>query len=97
MDLFGAQDTILGYKMRLNAVFDKTAFVKLKIRNSFKQNIDETHSKRPKMKIYTSQWISKISRKKSGNQKPPARPLPNVSDFQKENHTLGYGKSIEHL
>jgi hypothetical protein len=29
-------------------VFDKTAFVKFKISNNFKQNIDETHSKTTK-------------------------------------------------
>jgi hypothetical protein len=29
-------------------VFDKTEFVKFKISNNFKQNIDETDSKQPK-------------------------------------------------
>jgi hypothetical protein len=33
------------------AVFDKTAFVKFKISNKFKQNIDETDSKHPKKSI----------------------------------------------
>jgi hypothetical protein len=53
------------------AVFGKTVFVKFKIRNIFNQNNDETDSKQPKihMKIHTSLWISKISRKKSANQK----------------------------
>jgi hypothetical protein len=52
-------------------VFDKTAFVKFKICNNFNQNIDETDLKQPKIhrKIHTSQWILKISRKKSANQK----------------------------
>jgi hypothetical protein len=41
-------------------VFDETAFVKLKFSNNFKQNIDETASKQPKIhgKIHTSLWIS---------------------------------------
>jgi hypothetical protein len=57
--------------MRLKVIFDKTAFVKFKISNNCKQNIDETHSKQPKIhrKIHTSLWILKISRKKSTNQK----------------------------
>ncbi len=59
------QDTIHDTKMLLKVVFDKTVFVKFKISNKFKQNIDETHSKQPKlpMKIHTSKWILKISRK----------------------------------
>jgi hypothetical protein len=42
-----------------NVVFDKTAFVKFKINNNLKQNMDETDSKHPKihMKIHTSLWI----------------------------------------
>jgi hypothetical protein len=51
----------------MKVVFDKTAFVKFKISNNFKQNIDETHSKQPQ--IHTRLWILKISRKKSPNQK----------------------------
>jgi hypothetical protein len=52
-------------------VFDKIAFVNFKISNNFKQKIDETHSKQPKIhrKIHSSPWISKISRKKSADQK----------------------------
>jgi hypothetical protein len=48
-------------KMPLKAVIDTTAFVKLKINNNFKKNIDETHSKQPKIhrKIHTSLWILK--------------------------------------
>ncbi len=41
MDYFGSQDTILWCKY---ASKDKTAFVKFKINNNFKQNIDETDS-----------------------------------------------------
>ncbi len=43
-------------------VFDQRAFVKFKISNNFKQNIDETDLKQPKIqrKIYTSLWILKI-------------------------------------
>jgi hypothetical protein len=48
MDFFAAQD-IYDTKMLLKVVFDKTAFVKLKISNYFKKNVDETHSKEPKM------------------------------------------------
>ncbi len=43
MDFLRAQDTILGYKNGSQVVFDKTTFVKFKISNNFKQNIDETH------------------------------------------------------
>ncbi len=52
-------------------VFDKTAFVKFKISNNLKQNIDETDLKQPKIhrKIHTSQWIEKSQEKKSANQK----------------------------
>jgi hypothetical protein len=53
--------------MLLKVVFDKTAFVKFKISNNFKQNIDKTHSKQ--QKIHNRQWILKVSSKKSPNQK----------------------------
>jgi hypothetical protein len=78
MDFFGAQDTIL------------TTFVKFKISNNFKRNIDETHSKLPKIhrKIHTSKCILKISRKKSVNQKPWGFCQMFVVS-KKENHTLG--------
>ncbi len=58
-------------KMLLKVNFDKTAFVKFKISNNLKQNIDDTHSKQPKIhrKIHTSLWILKILRKIIGNQK----------------------------
>jgi hypothetical protein len=69
MDFSGAQDTILWYKIASEGCL----LVKFKISNNinFKQNIDETHSKHPKIyrKIHTSLWILKISRKKSSNQK----------------------------
>jgi hypothetical protein len=54
-----------GTKTLLKVVFDKTAFVKIKISNNFKQKIDETHSKQPKInrKIHTSLWILKTVRK----------------------------------
>ncbi len=32
----------------MKGVFDKTGFVKFKISNNFKENINETHSKQPK-------------------------------------------------
>jgi hypothetical protein len=56
-------------KMLPKVVFDKTAFVKFKISNTFKQHIDGTHSKQPKIhgEIHTSLWISEISIKKSVN------------------------------
>ena len=51
-------------KMLLKVVFDKTVLVKFTISNSFKQNIDEKHSKQPKIhrKTHTSLslWILKI-------------------------------------
>jgi hypothetical protein len=58
--------------MLLKAVFDKTAFVKFNISNNFNQNIDETHSKQPKLHriFHNSQWISKIASKISATQKP---------------------------
>ncbi len=61
MGFFGTEGTI----------FDETAFFKFKISNNFKQNIDETDLKQPKIlrKIHTSLWNLKISSKKSPNQK----------------------------
>jgi hypothetical protein len=38
-------------------------------------------------KFTPSRWIQKISRKNPRTK----RLLPNVCDFQEENHTLGYG------
>jgi hypothetical protein len=76
----------------LKAVFDKTAFVKFIISNNFKQNMHKTHSKLPKIhwEIHTSLWIFEISRKNFREPKV-LRLLPNVCDFQKENHAQGYG------
>jgi hypothetical protein len=53
---------------------------------------DETDLKQPEIqrKINTSLWIFKILRKEIREAKV-SRLLPNVCDFQKENHTLGYG------
>jgi hypothetical protein len=47
----------------IKVVFDKTAFVKFKISNNFKQNIDEADSKQPQKSVgkHTSLWIKKIS------------------------------------
>ena len=47
-------------------VYDKTDFVRFKISDNFKQNINKADSKQPKIhrKIHTSLWILKISRKK---------------------------------
>jgi hypothetical protein len=73
--------------MPLNIVFDEAAIAQFRISNNFKQNIDETHSKQPKIhrKIHTSLWILEISKKIC---KPKVLRLsPSVSDFQKENHT----------
>jgi len=56
--------------MLLKVVFDKTAFVKFKISNNFKQNIDETHSKQPKIhrKISHQSMNYKNVKKKIRNQ-----------------------------
>ncbi len=56
MDFFGAQDAILWYENASNGCLVKAVFVKFKISNNFKQNIDETYSKQPKThsKIHTS-------------------------------------------
>jgi hypothetical protein len=66
MDFFGTQDPSYNdTKMLLKVAFDKTAFVKFNINNNMKQNIDETHSKQPKIhrKSHTSLWILEIYRK----------------------------------
>jgi hypothetical protein len=72
--------------MLLKVIFDKTAFVKFKINNNFKQNIDETHSEQPKIhrKIHTSLGILKISRPYTQTKKQVSRLLLNVFDFQKK-------------
>ncbi len=82
-------------KMLLKVFFHKTWFVKFKISNNLKQNIDETHSKQPKIyrKIHTSLWVSKNLKKKI-HEPEVSRLLPNVCDFQKENRTVRYGFKI---
>ncbi len=84
MDYFGSQDTILWCKY---ASKDETAFVKFKINNNFKQNIDETDSKQLRIhrKIHTgtSLWILKISRKKICE--------PNFVIANKKIRRIGYG------
>jgi|LakMenEpi03Aug12_release.lakeMendotaPanAssembly.Ray.scaffolds.fasta_scaffold6238427_1 hypothetical protein len=57
MDFFGAlAKPSYVTKMLLKVIFDKAAFVKFKIINNLKQNIDETYSKQPKIhrKIHAS-------------------------------------------
>ncbi len=51
--------------MLLKVIFDKTALVKFKINNNFKQNIDETYSKQPKIhrKIHTTYGFLKSEEK----------------------------------
>jgi hypothetical protein len=44
MDFFGTQYTNLKYKNASEGLLDKTAFVKFKTSNNFKQNSYETHS-----------------------------------------------------
>ncbi len=82
--------------MLLKIILDKSAFVKFKISNNIKQDIDDTHSTQPKIhkKIHTCLWILKNLVKKI--RKPKVwRLLPNVCDFRKPNHTLKiYRKSI---
>jgi hypothetical protein len=83
-------------KMLLEVVFDKTAFVKFKINNNLKQNIDGTHSKQPKIhrKIYTYQPMDFKTLKKKIHGSKVSRLLSNVCDFQRENHTLRYGLKV---
>jgi len=69
----------------LKVVCDKTAFVKFKIRNNFKLNMDETHSKQ------SYQPTDFKNLKKKIREPNVSRPLPNVCDFPKEKHTLRYG------
>ncbi len=46
-------------KMLLKVILDKTAFVKFNVSNNYKQNVDETHSKQPKIhkEIHSSLWV----------------------------------------
>jgi hypothetical protein len=84
MYFFGAQVTFQIY----NNACDKTAFAKFKISNNFKQNIDETQTKQPKIhrKIHTSLWILKSPEKNL--QTKSLETLPN--EFQKI-HALEHG------
>jgi hypothetical protein len=54
--------------MLLKVVFYKTTFVKFRISNNFKQNIDKNTFKTT-TKNHTRQWILKVFSKKSTNQK----------------------------
>ncbi len=74
--------------MLLKVVFDKTVFVKFKISNNFKQNIDETHPNHQKSKGNSIQLMDYKSHKKKIREPKVSRLLPNVCDFLKENHTL---------
>ncbi len=66
MDFFGAQDTILWFKYASKVALDKSAFVKFKISNNFKQNIDESDLNQPKIhrKFHTSLMYFKNLKKK---------------------------------
>jgi hypothetical protein len=76
--------------MLLKVNFDETAFAKFKISNNFKQNIDDTQSEQPKIQRKILPLDFKSLEKKICEPKV-SRLLPNVCDFRKENHTLGYG------
>jgi hypothetical protein len=62
------QDTILQYKNALKVIFDKTAFIKFKISNNFKQDIDGTVLNQLQENPYQSMNL-KTQEKKSRNQK----------------------------
>jgi hypothetical protein len=91
MDFFGTQETILWYKNASKICFlYKTAFVKLKIKNNCNKSLMKhiQNSQKPcNKKIHTSLWILYL--KKKIHEAKVSRLLPNVCDFQKENHTLG--------
>jgi hypothetical protein len=73
MDFFGAQDNIK------QICFETTAWVKFKISNSFKENIDETDSKQPN-NPYQPMDFKNL---KTKIREPKAsRLLPNLCDFQ---------------
>jgi hypothetical protein len=78
-------------KMLLKVAYDKTAFVNLRLLiNLNKKLMKHIQNNQKYMKIHTSLWILKILRKKIRELKASTL-LPNVCDFQKEIHTLGYG------
>jgi hypothetical protein len=62
------QDIILRYKNALKVIFDKPAFIKFKISNIFKQDIDGTVLNQLQEKPYQSMNLKKL-KKKSRNQK----------------------------
>jgi hypothetical protein len=80
--------------MLLKDAFNKTAFIKFKISNNFKQNNDETHSKQPKIhrKIHTSHWILKSQEKNP--QTKSLETLPNVFDAEKKTISRVWIKKI---
>ncbi len=67
--------------MILKVVFDKTVFVKFKISNNFKQNIEETHPTHQKSKGKSIQLMDYKSLKKKIREPKVSRLLPNVCDF----------------
>jgi hypothetical protein len=77
--------------MLLNAVFDKTAFLNLRFLITLKENIDETHLKEPKIYKKSIPAYGFKNLKKKIRVPKVSRPLPDVCDFQKANHNLGYG------
>ncbi len=71
-------------KMLLKVVFDKTVFVKFKISNNFKQNIDEIRPNHQKSKGKSIQLMDYKSLKKKIREPKVSRLLPNVCDFLKK-------------
>jgi hypothetical protein len=75
----------------------KTLFVKFKINNNFKQNIDETHSNNLKS-IGKSIPVMDFKNLKKKIREPKVwRLLPNGFNFQTENQTLGIDLKIYSL
>ncbi len=66
--------------MLLKIVFYETIFVKFKISNNFKQNIDKKHSKQQQKNTRKSILAYEFK-----------NPKKKICDFQRENHTLVYG------
>ncbi len=91
MDFFSAQNTILWNKNASEGGLWENSICKFKIINKFKQNIDETHSKQPKIYENPHQPMDFKNLKKKNRELKVSTLLPNVCDFQKEIHTLGYG------
>ncbi len=74
----------MGFLGAEGTIFDKTAFFKFKISDNFKQNIDETDLKQPKIhrKIHTSPPMNFKNRKKKIREPKGSRLLQNLCDFQ---------------